>query len=127
LYESAAKEEGLYAGFRLAKFYMRTGEAERAFASMVELTAKGYAPAIYQLGRMFAEGIGTPQDMEQSRYYLEYVAEHGHLWAKRYLIRLEMRSGGWLKRMRAVARLVWMGTEVYRIARDDPDDTRLIA
>ena len=78
----AAESGHEFAAYRLAKELLRDGNVAEA---MPWLTASAEADnpyAEYLLGKLYWEGEGIPQDMEQAVYWLTQAAEQGHAHAQ---------------------------------------------
>jgi TPR repeat protein len=84
-FEKAARlgsEEGAF-------YYGRHLTAKAKHADAVywyhESARKGYAPALYRLGRAYLKGIGVDRDVARGQDYLEQAIQKGHVHASREL------------------------------------------
>ena len=69
----------------------RWRDAREAFAIA---GAKDYGPALNQLGRMYAAGLGVEKDARRAIQYFERASAEGHLPGRIALGRLLMRDSG---------------------------------
>lgn len=63
----------------------KTGNPQKAFAETLKLARIGSREAQYEVALMYANGIGTPQDLEQALEWLRKAAQRG-LSAAQYLL-----------------------------------------
>ena len=56
----------------------RRGDYLTAFRAWRPLAERGHAVSQYNLGRMYAEGIGVPEDNAEAVYWLRKAAEQGY-------------------------------------------------
>ena len=56
----------------------RRGDHFTAFRAWSTLAKQGHAESQYNIGRMYADGIGTPGDRAEAIYWLRKAAQQGH-------------------------------------------------
>ncbi len=76
------------AAFMLGRILAMDGDARGAFEYYRRSNDRGYLPAVYRLGKLYATGDGVVKDLNKARELWEYAAGRGHLFAKGDLSRL---------------------------------------
>jgi hypothetical protein len=86
----------------------------------------GFAPAAYEIGRMWFFGEGRPVDREKAFTYFEKAARQGHLFAQRNVAR-GMMSGrsGLVGRLSGGLLFVKVLLRAVKVGWADPDSERL--
>jgi TPR repeat protein len=84
-YGRAEASGSIAASFRLGRACYALLDYGPAFEAFSRGAAKGYLPAVYRLGMMYKEGLGTKRDLNECRRLLEVAVSEGHLFAKRDL------------------------------------------
>ena len=75
---SAAKAQDFYKGFEAAQ----SGDYVTALQEWRPLAEQGYAPAQYNLGVMYEDGLGVPQDYAEAVKWFRLSAEQGYTSAQ---------------------------------------------
>ncbi len=116
-----------YVKFLAGKFYLRIGEDDKAFDLIASSCTSGYLPSCYLISILFRDGIGCEKSNNNFRYYTEYAASYGHLWAKRRLY-IEMIKGkhGLLQRFKGFFGFLSLPLKVARVAYKDPESELLL-
>lgn len=76
------------ATYLLAWLYRDSEDYKKALHALSLGTELNYAPAFYNLGRMYKDGLGVKKHPEWARALFEKAAAQGHLGAKRDLARM---------------------------------------
>lgn len=122
-YTRAIRSESPKAEFCLATVCWEKRDAQQTIEWLERSAAKGYAPAMYELGRMYNVGYGVPEDTRKGLEYTERAARKGHLFARRTVARdmlIGHRGLGRIPRgLFAFVSVLWAG---FRIGRKDPYD-----
>lgn len=92
----------------------KTGDHETAFREWTPLAEQGDADAQYNLGRMYSEGIGVPQDYKAAAKWCALAAEQGLVEAQLYLGLLYENGNGVSQNYKAAVK--W-----YRLAAEQGD------
>lgn len=90
--ETEANAGNAIAQYQLAQSKMTAGDVETAIPLLRRAALKGIAPAQYDLGKFFEQGIGVDQDMTQARSLISDAADAGHVGAM-YDLALFMAEG----------------------------------
>lgn len=125
-YERAAKT-GLPEGhYRIGLMRLHSEKLSEAVSFMERSAEAGYAPALFELGRMYWYGKGVEADHAKAYGFCERAAALGHLFARRALAKRLIRGEQGIWRIPlgvlAVAKLM---IDFIRIYMKDPDDPRL--
>lgn len=91
-YRKGSEHPSGSAEFYLGTLFRAKQEPRSALEAFEASARKGYAPASYQLGRMYLFGDGVTPDESRAYQYFEEAAQRGHLFARRNLAR-RMMSG----------------------------------
>lgn len=90
--ESEANAGNAIAQYQLAQSHLAQDDLDAAIPLLRRAALKGAAPAQYDLGKLYEQGIGVDQDMIQARSLISKAAEAGHVGAM-YDIALFMAEG----------------------------------
>jgi len=90
--ESEANAGNAIAQYQLAQSHLAQDDLDAAIPLLRRAALKGAAPAQYDLGKLYEQGIGVDQDMIQARSLISKAAEAGHVSAM-YDIALFMAEG----------------------------------
>lgn len=90
--ESEANAGNAIAQYQLAQSHMAGDDLESAIPLLRRAALKDAAPAQYDLGKLYEQGIGVDQDMIQARSLISKAAENGHVGAM-YDLALFMAEG----------------------------------
>jgi TPR repeat protein len=85
------------AGYEEGKMAAEAGDYETAYQEWLPLGEKGHSRAQYQLGRLFEDGKGVPNDAGSAAIWYERAAELGHARAQYRLARLYETGKGVLE------------------------------
>jgi uncharacterized protein len=105
LYDRAAKAGSVIALYNVGLDHLDKSQFSKAEEAFKISADKGYLASVRQLGKMYAKGIGVPEDVNTGREYLERASRAGYVFAKRDLALLLLRGkfgnlarirGGWL-------------------------------
>lgn len=105
-------EQALAGGSNAARVYLgraliETGDPQRARALFLEDADQGHKPSLYWAGRMSVRGQGGERDEDAGVALLTRAAAGGHIFARRDLLRLEIRDArSWLGRLWAYCKVV---------------------
>ena len=93
LMDHGSPEAAYYAGriYADGRGNLQVDQVE-AFVCFQKAAQGGYALAQFELARMYAEGVGTPEDPEQATFWYEVVAENGHEQAQYQTAELEFHK-----------------------------------
>jgi TPR repeat protein len=91
-YLAAARTGAPIANVLLGHMYLRQRRHQDAFRVTNEAAARGHAPAIHWLGRMYVSAIGVPRDLEHAERLFKLAAAKGHIRAKLAYAALLMRD-----------------------------------
>jgi TPR repeat protein len=91
LFRSSSQKGSQLAKYYLGLCYQETDRLQLAFVVMQELAQEGYLPAINRLGWLYENGEGCDLNLSAAVHYRKYAAQHGHLYASRWV-------GIWLMR-----------------------------
>lgn len=91
-YQRAADNGSPPAYFELGCLLMAVNEEAQARSAFEAGAGLGNVPCMSRLGRMMVEGCGGPADPATGVEWLQTAAASGHLFARRTLLALEMRS-----------------------------------
>jgi len=114
------------------EFYLATvrrdrGDQKQAREWFERSAARGYAPAMYQLGRIYRCGYGVTVDRQKAFEYIERAAAKGHLFARRDIARNLLRGQSGIHRVPAgLFALIGVAWQVFKVARRDPYDDRML-
>ena len=64
--------------YSAARDAYRRGEHEAAFGTFLDLATRGHPRAQYQVGWLYANGRGVPQDFQEAVRWYRQAAEQGH-------------------------------------------------
>ncbi|ABI75386.1 putative localization factor protein PodJ [Hyphomonas neptunium ATCC 15444] len=90
--ESEANAGNAIAQYQLAQSHLTQNDLDSAIPLLRRAALKGAAPAQYDLGKLYEQGIGVDQDMIQARSLISKAAEAGHVGAM-YDLALFMAEG----------------------------------
>ena len=90
--ESEANAGNAIAQYQLAQSHLAQDDLDAAIPLLRRAALKGAAPAQYDLGKLYEQGIGVDQDMIQARSLISKAAEAGHVGAM-YDLALFMAEG----------------------------------
>ena len=90
--ESEANSGNAIAQYQLAQSHIAANDLDAAIPLLRRAALKGAAPAQYDLGKFYEQGIGVDQDMIQARSLISKAAEAGHVGAM-YDLALFMAEG----------------------------------
>lgn len=90
--ESEANAGNAIAQYQLAQSHLANGTLDAAVPLLRRAALKNVAPAQYDLGKLYEQGIGVEQDMIQARSLISNAAEAGHIGAM-YDLALFMAEG----------------------------------
>lgn len=90
--ESEANAGNAIAQYQLAQSYLTQNDLEAAIPLLRRAALKGAAPAQYDLGKLYEQGLGVDQDMIEARNLITKAAEAGHVGAM-YDLALFMAEG----------------------------------
>ena len=88
----AAESGHKFAVYRLAKELLEDDNVAEALPWLTASAEVGNPYAEYLLGKLYWEGGGIPQDMEQAVYWLSMAADQGHPYAQVLLARQDSSS-----------------------------------
>jgi TPR repeat protein len=126
LYDRAAKGGSVVALYHLGRGYLDKGQLSKAKEPFKISADKGYLPSVGQLGRMYAKGIGVPEDVNTGREYLERASGEGYVFPKRDLALLLMRGKfGNLARIRGAWLFLVAIKDVFVVIFTDPSREHL--
>ena len=118
----AAEGENAYAAYRLGKELLKAGNTAEALPWLTMSAEADNPYAKYLLGKLYWEGEGIPQDMEQAVYWLTQAAEQGHPYAQ---ILLEWQDSPFLpSAILAVNSLLHSIGQIFRNNAQTIDSTR---
>ena len=125
-YERGA-QAGLPEGhYRIGLMRLHTEKFTEAVPFMERAAEAEYAPALFEMGRMYWFGKGVEADQAKAYGYCERAAALGHLFARRALAKRLLRGERGIWRIPlgvlAVAKLM---VDFIRIYMKDPNDPRL--
>lgn len=107
-WEKAAHDGNLSAKYYLARTWMERGEPRRARTLFLESAEQGHPPSMYWAGTMLVAGEGGAVDHIAGAAWLAHAADRGHVFARRDLLALEIRTAKSLPaRLRLYAMLAW--------------------
>jgi TPR repeat protein len=123
-----ASESGLPDGYYyLGCLRQRSRKTSQAKDLMEKAASLGFAPAMFQLGYMYKNGIDTAVDFEKAYKYFKAASDKGHVFAKRQIIEGYVRGehGFWgrITGLFSVIKLSWQSFSLYR---KNPSDIRLM-
>jgi TPR repeat protein len=105
-YRRAAELDSVIANDVLGRIWLKAGLTDNAIAAFSKAAERGYAPAIYALGRIYLSGVGVAIDEQRAISLLEQAMALGSLHAKGALAKyLVMRH----KSISSVIRGYWLG------------------
>ena len=81
----AARKGYAHAEYDLATLYVRNDDLEKAFALFKRAAEKDHPSSVFQLGRYYFNGWGTPQDKALGRFWIRKSIDQGFLPARDYL------------------------------------------
>lgn len=90
--ESEANAGNAIAQYQLAQSYLTQNDLEAAVPLLRRAALKGAAPAQYDLGKLYEQGLGVDQDMIEARNLISKAADAGHVGAM-YDLALFMAEG----------------------------------
>lgn len=90
--ESEANAGNAIAQYQLAQSYLTQNDLDAAIPLLRRAALKGAAPAQYDLGKLYEQGLGVDQDMIEARNLISKAAEAGHVGAM-YDLALFMAEG----------------------------------
>ncbi|MGE6698161.1 peptidoglycan-binding protein [Hyphomonas sp. NPDC076900] len=90
--ESEANAGNAIAQYQLAQSYLTQNDLEAAIPLLRRAALKGAAPAEYDLGKLYEQGLGVDQDMIEARNLIARAAAAGHVGAM-YDLALFMAEG----------------------------------
>ncbi|MBY9065373.1 peptidoglycan-binding protein [Hyphomonas sp. WL0036] len=90
--ESEANAGNAIAQYQLARSQMADGDLDAAVPLLRRAALKGMAPAQYDLGKLYEQGLGVDQDMVEARSLVAKAADAGHVGAM-YDLALFMAEG----------------------------------
>lgn len=122
LWDEAARAGGVNAKYRMARALLRGADPERARALFLEGAEAGHKPCIYWAGKVLVRGQGGPVDREAGLSLLKRAADSGHEFARRELLRLEMKeTPTMLGRLRVRGKILRLAFRFLRRAAREPD------
>ncbi|MGV8998194.1 MAG: tetratricopeptide repeat protein [Parvibaculaceae bacterium] len=80
-YQLAVKNGSLLAWYSLGGMYLTMSKFVQAKEAFEIAAIQGYAPALNQLGRCYASGVGTEVDLAKAKKFLKRASEKGHVQA----------------------------------------------
>jgi len=90
--ESEANAGNAIAQYQLAQSYLTQNDLDAAIPLLRRAALKGAAPAQYDLGKLYEQGLGVDQDMIEARSLIAKAAVAGHVGAM-YDLALFMAEG----------------------------------
>lgn len=115
--------ESLYYLGTIAEIEGRQPDAVKFYNKAID---SDYLPALYSLGRLYIDGVGSPPDLEKGRYYLDLAAKQGHVFAMRKLAGLMLRGRfGFLLIGKGVGLFILSIVRALRLLFTSPRDDRL--
>lgn len=90
--ESEANAGNAVAQYQLAQSHLSQNDLEAAVPLLRRAAIKGAAPAQYDLGKLYEQGLGVDQDMIEARNLISKAADAGHVGAM-YDLALFMAEG----------------------------------
>jgi len=136
--EDADEAESWYSrvaqtGSRRAHYYLgrcrcRFKKYDKAREAFEFSAARGFAPALLDLGKIYYLGLGVPKDADRARTFLVRAADAGNLRAKGLLARMAFdNAAGWFDQVRSLRKMLAVVYEVaIVIAKEGLDSTRLM-
>jgi TPR repeat protein len=122
LWEEAARAGRIDAKYRIARALLRGGDPTRARGLFLEGADVGYKPCIYWAGKMLVRGQGGPADRDAGLLLLKRAAESGHEFARRELLRLELRETSTMfGRLRVRGKFIKAAVALVRRITREPD------
>jgi TPR repeat protein len=91
-YNSVLISESPKAEFYMATLQWEKGDPLKTVEWFERSASSGYAPAMYQLSKMYRYGYGVPIDSVRGRKLLDQAASKGHLFAQRDVAREMIRG-----------------------------------
>jgi len=83
----------------LGRLLTQLGRFEEGREALKFAAARGFAPALHELGKIYFLGRGVEKDLDKSVQYLRQSSERGNLFAKRLLGRILILRAQDLKSM----------------------------
>ncbi|RDU94535.1 tetratricopeptide repeat protein [Trinickia dinghuensis] len=125
-FSSACEAGSGMATFYLGRLYLKEGEYEKAHMTFEKGANLGYAPSIFNLGRMYRDGIGVNKNFDVAHMHFERAANLGHIYAKRALGRI-LLSGefGFFSRFGGAKLVLCAAIEAVRELQRDHKSLRL--
>jgi len=117
----------LSAQFYLACLFVKTKRETEACDLMEIVANQGYLPAAFRLGEMLTNGVGCTRDEELGKYYREYAAKHGNVWAQRYVAVSMIRGDyGWTNIPHGLLRYILALVSFIRAYAADPNSQKAL-
>lgn len=124
---SRASEGGSIEGeYLLALCLENLDRFEEAFQHYLNLSDKGYAPAMFALGYEYWKGNKLEKNLQSSMKFFDAAIKLGHVHASLWVSYL-MRSGALGVKYRPIGCIRWFGAtfSAFRVLRNNPKSDRL--
>jgi TPR repeat protein len=103
-FKEAAAARSVRGSYFLGRFYLRIHKYAEAREAYRFSAARSYAPALFDLGKIYLLGLGVEKDPNLAKRYLLQASEEGNVFAKKMYARVLMTSAGDMKqRLRGFA------------------------
>ncbi|HEY3777592.1 MAG TPA: hypothetical protein VGL35_06000 [Rhizomicrobium sp.] len=79
--------------YYLGRLFLRMQRYRDAREAFSFAGARGFAPALHDLGKLYFLGLGMEKDLANARRFLERSSDAGSIFGKRLLARLLIESG----------------------------------
>lgn len=125
-YQAATDAGDPRAAYYLGSLTIRQGKGHEGVKLIEQSAARGYAPAIYRLGLLYAEGVCVGRDQDKAVRYLNEASLLGHPFAQREVaVRLLRGQAGFRGILRAVLWFCQTPWIAFRLVWADPDSDLL--
>jgi TPR repeat protein len=113
--------------YYLGNLLLRSGRTSEAVDAFERSASRGFAPSLYRLAQLYSWGKGVPKNDATAGGCYRKAAEHGNLWAQRWVVWQEIRCArGVFQRMSALRALGAFYIEATGVIRKDMHDIRLL-
>lgn len=111
--------------FRLARYYIHIGDAERSIFELNCLSDAGFSPASFILGDIYHEGKLLSRDVDEALRFYKIAESQGHLVAKQWVGHLIRKRGGIKNSVRGTLKIASTLVPMLRENKIDPQSDRL--
>ena len=125
---TVAATRSVHGHYYLGRFFLRTKKYREAREAMEFSAARGYGPALHDLGKIYLRGLGVARNEQTGMRYLQRAVEAGSIFAKRRLGGLTMQSATDVKtRLKGIVIIGHAFLDMVRtLVRSGPDSERLL-